>query len=74
MKAYADLAGLPEDVRIRAIADAAAAGNIVGFIVDDDAKADRYIEKLKAYPVRFIDRKVGPVEKTVMVRVGPKES
>lgn len=78
MEAYADLADLPEDERIRIIAEVAAAGKIVGFVVDDDAnepgKADRYIEKLKAYPVRFIDRKPGPVKGATIVRIGPKEN
>ena len=74
MRAYADLFGLPEDERIRVIAEVAASGEVVGFVVEDDAKADRYVEKLKAYPVRLIDRMRGPVAGTVMVRVGPKES
>lgn len=74
MKAYADLADLPEDQRIKLIAETAAAGSVVGFIVDDEQKADRYIEKLKAYPVRIVDRKPFPIGKTVMVRVGPQES
>lgn len=74
MKAFADLADLPEDDRIKVIARTAAEGEIVGFIVDDDAKADHYIDKLMAYPVRIIDRGRGPVRGTVLVRVGPKES
>lgn len=74
MKAYADLADLPEDKRITVIAGVAAAGQIVGFVVEDEPKADRYIEKLAAYPVRVIDRGPGPVKSTVLVRVGPKES
>ena len=73
MKAYADLADLPEDDRIRIIAETAAAGNVVAFVVDDDAKADRYIEKLKKFTgVRVIDRGNGPVKETVFVRVGPR--
>lgn len=74
MKGYADLYELPEDERVRVIAEAAALGNIVGFVVEDDAKADRYVAKLNAYPVRIVDRMPGPVKNTVMVRVGPKES
>ncbi len=74
MRAYADLADLLEDERIAIIAATAAAGEIVGIVVDDDAKATRYIDKLKAYPVRFIDRQPGPVKNTVLVRIGPKES
>jgi hypothetical protein len=74
MKAFADLADLPEDERIAAIASTAACGHIVGFVVEDNAKADRYVKKLGAYPVRIIDRRAGPVRNTVMVRVGPRES
>jgi hypothetical protein len=73
VKAYADLADLPEDDRIRLIAQTAVA-TVVGFVVEDDAKADRYIEKLSRYPVRIVGRGSGPVKGTVMVRVGPKES
>lgn len=75
MKAFADLADLPEDDRISIIARTAMAGQIVGFFVDDNEKADRYIAKLVAgYKVRVIDRKPGIVKNTVMVRVGPVES
>lgn len=74
MKAFADLADLPEDDRIKAIAATAAHGHVVGFVVEDDAKADRYITKLKRYNVRVIDRMPGPVKDTIMVRVGPQES
>lgn len=73
MTGYADIANLPESRRIALIA-ATAAQCIVGFIVEDDAKADRYVALLGAYPVRVIDRRPGPVAGTVMVRVGPKES
>jgi hypothetical protein len=75
MKAYADLANLPEDDRISIAAAAAAEGHIVGLIVDDDAAADRYVTKLGAHPVRIVDRKpFTPVPPTVMIRIGPKES
>lgn len=73
MKAYADLADLPEDDRIAIIGEAAASGQIVGFFVDDDEKADRYILKLlQRFKVRIIDRKPNVlVKNTVLVRVGP---
>jgi hypothetical protein len=76
MKAFADLADLPEDDRIALIGAAAETGQIVGFFVDDDAKADRYIRKLlAAHRVRLIDRAIDVVVKgTVFVRVGPQES
>lgn len=72
---FADLADLPEDERIAIIARTAAAGNIVGVFIDDDATADRYIDKLvQRYPVRIVDRKPGGIGSTVLLRVGPKES
>jgi hypothetical protein len=73
MKAFADLADLPEDERIAIIVRTASAGNVVGVVVDDDQAADRYIRKLNAR-VRVIDRQAGPVKGTVLIRVGPKES
>ena len=75
MKAFADIADLPEDERIRLIA-AQAESQIVGFFVEDDPKADRYIKKLEKYPIRFIDRKSFQLQTVtvIMVRVGPKES
>lgn len=73
MKSFADLADLPEDDRIRIIAETAQT-QIVGFFVDDDKKADRYIRKL-GNRVRLIERKSDVLVKgTVFVKVGPKES
>ena len=70
---FTDLADLPEDERIRLIAEAAKT-KVVGFFVDDDAKADRYIRKL-GDRVRLIERKADVLVKgTVFVKVGPKES
>lgn len=72
MKAFTDLADLPEDKRIEIIAEAAKT-QTVGFVVDDHPKADRYCEKLAKYPaIRVIDRVDGPVAGAVLVRVGPK--
>jgi hypothetical protein len=71
MTAFADLADLPEDDRIAMIGKAASNGALVGFFVDDDAKADRYIDKLvNRFKVKVIDRHAGPAN-TVLVRVGP---
>lgn len=73
MKGYADLADLPEDERIRIIAETAATA-IVGFFVDDEEKADRYIRKL-GERVRVIERRANVLVKgTVFVKVGPRES
>lgn len=46
---------------------------VIGFIVEDHAKADRYVKKLREkFPtIRIIDRFDGPVANTVTVRVGP---
>lgn len=72
MKAFADLADLPEDERIHIIGQTADAGERVGFFVDDDAKADRYIAKLtKLFPrVVVLERKADVlVKNTVFIRV-----
>ena len=73
-KAFADLANLPEDDRIALIAEAAAAGNIVGVFVDNDESADRYTKKLDAKGVRVLERVPKAVRGTnvVLLRVGPK--
>jgi hypothetical protein len=69
------LGDLPEDERIEIIGRLAAGGAVTGFIVDDDAKADRYLAKLrKRFNVRVIQRAPGPVNNTVTVVVGPGES
>ena len=72
MKAYADLADLPEDARIDIIGQAAELGERVGFFVDNDATADRYIEKLtKRFKVAVLERKPDVLVKgTVFVKVG----
>lgn len=73
MKAFADLADLPEDERIRIIYETAQT-QIVGFFVDDDTKADRYIQAL-GDRVRVIERKSDVLVKgTVFIKVGPKEN
>lgn len=75
LEGYADLADLPEDERIDIIGRMASHGKVVGVFVDDDVKADRYIDKLVTrYPVRIVDRGPGITAGTVMFRVGPKES
>lgn len=71
MTVYSDLGDLDEDDRIQIIADTAGTGATVGFVVEDDRKADRYVRKLGTYRVRVIDRGPGPVPGSVLVRVGP---
>ncbi len=75
MKAFYDLADLPEDERIRLAAETALCGHVVGVVTDDEpGKPERYIRKLEAHGVRVIDRGPGPVKHTILIRVGPKES
>ena len=71
VKAFADLADLPEDERIRIIGETAERGERVGFFVDDDAKADRYIQKLMSgFRVQVVERKRDVlVNNTVFVAV-----
>ncbi len=71
MKGYADLFHLHEDARIEIIGKRAASGERVGVVVEDNAKADRYIKKLtKLFPsVEVVDRGDGPVKDTVFVIV-----
>lgn len=58
---YYDLAALSESDRLDIIGKTAEAGNRVAFFVDDDEKADRYIQKLKArFKVTVADRGPGP--------------
>jgi hypothetical protein len=71
MKAFADLADLPEDERIRIIGQTAEQGQRVGFFVDDDEKADHYIDKLlRGFRVQVVERKSDLLVKgTVFVAV-----
>jgi hypothetical protein len=75
MEGYADIADLPEDERITIIGRQAER-KIVGFFVDDDEKADRYIDKLiQRFKIRVIERVPNLlVKNTVFVKVGPAES
>lgn len=70
---YTDLADRPEDDRIAIIGSAVVDGRLtVAFVVDDDAKADRYVRKLTArYKVRVLSRAPGP-RGSVLVKVGPE--
>lgn len=72
VKGFADLNDVPEDDRIAIIADAAASGVVVGFVVENYAKADRYIAKItqRDQRVRVLSRGPGPIPDSVLVRVG----
>ena len=70
----ADLGDIPEDKRINAIGQAAEAGKSVAFIVEDNAKADRYIRKLtERFNVKVVERGNGPTSDTVWVKVARKQ-
>lgn len=71
MKGYADLFHLHEDARIEIIGKRAATGERVGFVVEDNVKADRYVKKLsRLFPdVEVVKRSDGPVKDTVFVIV-----
>lgn len=69
-KGYFDLADLPEDERIAIIGRAAEQGQRVAFIVEDHAKADRYVQKLTVrFNVSVAKRIDGPVQDTISVIV-----
>lgn len=56
-KGVVDLFLLTEDDRIRMVGEHAATGAKVAFVVDNDAIADRYVEKLmQRYPVIITQR------------------
>jgi hypothetical protein len=71
-RGYFDLKRLPEDERIDIIGQAAESGQVVAFIVDTEADANRYMRKLLAkFKVKEITRCSGPVKGAFTVNVGP---
>lgn len=69
-----DIAGLDEDHRVDLIGPIAESGDIVGFVVEDEAKANRYLTKLFArYRIRLIKRSPY-MAGTVLVQIGPVEN
>ena len=70
---YLDLANLEEDKRIDMIGHRAIDHKeVVGFFVDDEQKAERYIRKLQEkFPGITVLDKQESVAGTVLVRVGP---
>lgn len=74
-KAIIDLYSLKEDDRIDAIGMAAAAGNIVGVILEknEPEKIARYIKKIteKYKSVRLISQEDGPTKESVVLKFGP---
>lgn len=78
---YMDLADLPENKRIQAIGEIANSGKVVTFIVDTEgkdgnAKADRYMKKIKSrFPnVIELGRFPGPVDDVITIKIGLPES
>ncbi len=72
MPQFVDIADLKEDDRIDLIGHRVMDHrDVVSFIVEDDAKADRYIEKLqKKFPCIIVAwRGLGPVPGTIAIKV-----
>jgi len=74
MTEFADLANMPEDHRIEIIGNEVMrrpAGKLIGFVVEDYAKARRYCDELKArFPELLVDYSGrGPVRGTWLVRL-----
>ncbi len=70
---FADLADLPEDERIAAIARYVLDHwRIAGVCVDDEpGKPERYAKKLADLGCRIIEQVKGPVPGVITLRVGP---
>jgi uncharacterized membrane protein len=67
---FMDLFRLTEDERIKMIADHVKMGKAIAFVVENDAKADRYLEKLrKVIPDLQTKRLIKLTESTVTVKV-----
>ena len=72
MPPFSDLYKLKEDDRIDLIGHCAMHKLMtVGFVLEDDAKAERYIAKLKAKFPQIVIHEKGPLKGLVMVKVGP---
>lgn len=74
VKAFANLAELPEDARIEIIGRTAENNQRVAFIVEDQEKADRYMKKLtERFNVSIASQLPGPVPETICVVVIKRE-
>lgn len=71
--AFADLADLPEDERIKVIAHYVRDhGLTVAVCIDDvPGKPERYAKKLRKHGCRIIEQFAGPVPETITLKVGP---
>ena len=72
-RGFADLADLPEDERIKAIAHYVRDhGCTVAVCVDDwSGKPERYAKKLAEHGCRIVGQVSGPVAGVVTLKVGP---
>ncbi len=71
MPPFSDLHKLSESDRIKVIGHYGMQ-MVVGFVVDNEKKADRYIADLKVkYPQLVIHGKAPMQGRTILVRVGP---
>jgi hypothetical protein len=71
---FFDAGDFAEDTRIRMIGETATNGAETGFMVEDDAKADRYVKKLlERFPLLEVHYRGPGLAGTVLVRVGRKE-
>jgi hypothetical protein len=72
-RGFQDLADLPEDERIAAIAHYVLEhGLTVAVCVDDwPGKPERYAQKLRARGVVVLSQQSGPIAKVVTLKVGP---
>lgn len=76
MTKYADLADLPENDRIKAIGNLAMKGEVVGFVVETEGKANRYLKKLRRWFPKVVEierKKDVPIPNVWFVRVGLAE-
>ena len=70
-KGITDLGALHENERIRMMADQVRSGCRVGFFVEDEEKADRYLRKLRVLvPLEVLYR--GTAEGALLITIGPK--
>lgn len=70
MTIFEDLHAMPENDRIVRIGNAAMRGEKNAFVVEDDAKADRYIRTLLTlFPELKAEKKPGPIRHSVLVAV-----
>lgn len=67
-------ADISEDEAIRLTGMMAEQGYPTGLLLESEAVADRYIEKLTTrHAVRVLERNAGPFEHSVFVLLGPME-